>query len=584
MRAQCHFSKVSRVKGGGFLLWVLGVVALRGAQMVSVDFTGTNAGGVHLNEQFCVSANGRLTAFASAGSNYVSSDVNGLSDVFVYDCVSRSYVWDTTPSRAPVSGNIGSVPVAFTPDGRFLLFASRATNLVTDVSFATGPSYQLFIRELASNVTMAVTVSTNGTNFSNSSVIYPGAPPTVKRISSDGRYVSFMSTATDLVTKTDTNNGMDVFCRDMVNGTTELITAAPEGDATLHRSTASFLMSTNARYFAFATAATNVVPSFPNTNGFQQVYWRDRIAGTNALVSISFDDRMLNEASLRAMSSDGRFVCFDTGATNVIAGLTDTNHTRDFFIRDMVAGETWLVTRNTNGVTTGSRTSGGKFSDNGEWFIFSNSAGDLVPGVTNDSPFAGNVYVHHVPSRTNAIVSVSYDGSTGSEYGVSESFSRMSATGRYVAFSASGTTFVPGTPDKSPRLYLRDTRHGYTRALLAFQPLVTPAFNEGRVQISEDERWIFFLSQANYDPSVNKTNSAVELFRAPLFAPAFTTRAGNTFAMDGLAGETYLLQFSADLTEWTSIGTNTAGSNGVVSWTIPPAASTSNHFYRAIWR
>ena len=566
------------------LLLVLFAAAVPGAQLLSVDFTGTNAGGVGLNEQFCIGANGRLAAFSSSGSNYVSGDVNGISDVFVYDCVLRSNVWDTTDSQAVVSGNAGSVPVAFTPDGRFLLFFSRATNLVTGISFASAVSYQIFVRDLVSNVTTAVSVSTNGTNFANSSAMYSGGVSALKPISSDGRYVSFVSAATDLVAQPDLNNGFDLFCRDMVSGTTELITATPDGAAALDRNTSTFYVSTNARYFAFSTAATNVVPGLPNTNGFFQVYWRDRVAGTNALVSISFDGRMLNEADLRGMSTDGRYICFSTGATNVVAGLTDTNGTRDLFIRDMLAGETWLITRNTNGVTTVSRSTGGRFSDNGEWFTFGNSAGDLVSGVTNSLGGGGNVYAHHLPSRTNAIISISYDGRRGSFYGVSEGFTRISATGRYAVFVASGTEFVPGTPDKAPRLYLRDLEHGYSRAVFPYQPLVTPAFNEARFQISADDRWIFFLAQANYDPSVNKTNAAVELFLVPLFAPLFTTHTESSYAMNGLADESYLLQFSPDLTNWTNIATNTAAADGTVNWNIPTASSALHRFYRAIWR
>jgi hypothetical protein len=566
------------------LLVVLFAFRVPGAQLLSVDFTGTNAGGIALNEQFCIGASGRLAAFSSSGSNYVSGDVNGISDVFVYDCVLRSNVWDTTASRAPVSGNVGSVPVAFMTDGHFLLFVSRATNLVPGISFAPGAStYELFVRDLVSNVTTAVTVSTNGTNFANAGVTLNPGVPTLKPISTDGRYVSFLSAGTDMVAKPDNNNGFDLFCRDVVSGTTELITVTSDDAAALDRNTSSFFVSTNARYFAFSTAATNVVPGLPNTNGFFQVYWRDRVAGTNALVSVSTSGGMLNDANLRGLSVDGRFVCFETTATNVIAGLTDTNHTRDLFIRDMLAGETWLITRNTNGVTTDSRSAGGKFSENAEWFTFGNSAGDLVPGVTNSSIFSGNAYAHHLPSRTNAIISVSYDGHSGSSYGVSDGFTRISATGRYVAFTASGTEFVPGTPDKAPRLYVRDMEHGYTRSVFPYEPLVTPAFNEARFQISNDDRWIFFLAQANYDPSVSKTNTAVELFRAPLFAPSFTTHTDSSFAMNGLAGETYLLQFSPDLTNWTTIATNTAAADGNLSWNIP-ASSAPSRFYRVLWR
>ena len=88
------------------------------------------------------------------------------------------------------------------------------------------------------------------------------------------------------------------------------------------------------------------------------------------------------------------------------------------------------------------------------------------------------------------------------------------------------------------------------RAMFDYQPFVTPAFNEARFQISADERWVFFLAEVNYDPAVKKTNTAFELFRAPLFAPSFTTHTDISFAMNGLADETYLMQFSPDLTNW----------------------------------
>jgi hypothetical protein len=308
------------------LLFGRGLVLCRGASLINTDFTESQSGSGSLSETFVISGDGRLAAFASSGTNHVANDTNGISDIFVRDWAHRSNLWDTTFSLAPVSGNVGSQPLEFTPDGRFLVFLSRATNLVSDVSFPSS-SYQLYVRDLVSNTTSLVSISVDGASAGNASLNSFNGGFNARHISSDGRFVAFVSPATNMVSFNDTNGGLDLFCRDMLSGVTELISVSLDGTAALPRQTATYSMSTNGRYFAFETTANNVT-AIPNTNNSSQVYWRDRHAGTNVLVSITADGTLPpGGAFLRDMSSDGRFVCFSTGATNIVADQNDKNGT-----------------------------------------------------------------------------------------------------------------------------------------------------------------------------------------------------------------------------------------------------------------
>src|SRR4051812_48050396 len=134
-----------------FFSAVLLVLGCNAAQMVSVDYTGLHPGSSGVDERFAASADGRFAVYSSFGTNYVRVDTNGLSDLFVYDSLLRSNIWDTTFSHAAPSGNVGSYPVEMTPDGRFLLFFSRATNFVSNVSLPPNAGYQLYLQDLVSN-------------------------------------------------------------------------------------------------------------------------------------------------------------------------------------------------------------------------------------------------------------------------------------------------------------------------------------------------------------------------------------------------------------------------------------------------
>src|SRR5207253_921856 len=141
-----------------------------------------------------ISANGRFVAFNSRSTNLVPGDTNGTSDVFVHDrqtgTTERVSV-DNTGNQ----GNGGSGVVAISADGRFVAFVSSATNLVPG---DTNGVADVFVHDRQTRTTERVSIDSAATQGT--------CDITCPAISADGRFVAFVSTATNLVPG-DTNGG-----------------------------------------------------------------------------------------------------------------------------------------------------------------------------------------------------------------------------------------------------------------------------------------------------------------------------------------------------------------------------------------
>jgi Tol biopolymer transport system component len=157
-------------------------------------------------------------------------------------------------------------------------------------------------------------------------------------ISSDGRYVGFSSSATNLVTG-DTNGSYDVFVYDRQTGQTIRVSVDSTGvQANIDSSWSS--ISSDGRYVAFSSIATNLVAG--DTNGSYDVFVYDRQTGQTIRVSVDSTGVQGNgESFWPSISSDGRYVVFDSLAMNLVAG--DTNGSRDIFVRDRQRGMFYLI-------------------------------------------------------------------------------------------------------------------------------------------------------------------------------------------------------------------------------------------------
>jgi Tol biopolymer transport system component len=152
-------------------------------------------------------------------------------------------------------------------------------------------------------------------------------------ISADGRYVAFDSGASNLVPG-DSNNAQDVFVRDRENGTTERVSLASDG-AEGNSASGEPSLSADGRYVAFASFASNFASG--DGNGTRDIFVRDRESGTTERVSVASNGGEANGRSdAPSMSAGGRYVAFESIATNLVPG--DSNIARDVFLHDRSGG------------------------------------------------------------------------------------------------------------------------------------------------------------------------------------------------------------------------------------------------------
>jgi flagellin-like hook-associated protein FlgL len=207
-------------------------------------------------------------------------------------------------------------------------------------------------------------------------------------ISGDGRYVVWESEDGNLVAG-DTNSRLDVFMHDRLLNQTQLISADSGG--TIGNGTSSKVdISDNGRYVAFASSASNLVSG--DANGFGDIIVHDIVTGEKKIVSLTSDGTQANFTnSAPKISGDGRYVVWESSATNFAPG--DTNSQSDIFVHDSETGQTERVSSNAAGTVGNNASDTAAISGDGRYIIFESQASNLVSGDTNganDIFFAGN--------------------------------------------------------------------------------------------------------------------------------------------------------------------------------------------------
>lgn len=310
-------SDAALVAGAPDLVQEIYLRSIATGAMSGVSVSTGGAWGNNSSSRPFLSANGRYVVFASTASNLVAGDTNGLTDIFVRDTVAGTTV-RVSVSSGGGQANAYSVDPAISRDGRYVAFASTATNLVSGDTNKTG---DIFVHDLVTRRTVRASVSTGGTQGNGTSV----APS----LSSNGRYVSFTSASYNLVPG-DTNTFKDIFVRDMQLGRTTRVSVSSyekqAGGASWHSS-----LSGDGRYVAFTTSASNLVPTDANKARLD-VLMRDRTAGTTWRASVSGGGQQGNGEEQRPrLSSTGVYVVFQSESSNLVTG--DTNQVTDIFRR-----------------------------------------------------------------------------------------------------------------------------------------------------------------------------------------------------------------------------------------------------------
>ncbi len=332
---------------------------------VSISSTGMPAN----NSSYSpfISANGRYVAFESLASNLITGDSNGCADVFVHD-LQTGETTRVSISSSGIQANGRSSHPSVSADGRYVAFMSAATNLVAGDS---NGKTDIFVHDRVTGQTKRVSVSGSGVQGNNASS-YPS-------ISSDGRYVAFESGASNLV-EGDTNNVWDIFVHDSVTGETKRVNVSNTGvqgdDGSWYPA-----ISGDGRYVAFCSSATNLVDG--DTNGWDDIFVHDCVYGETKLVSISSAGQQGDYVSYDpvSISVDGRYITFCSEAGNLVDG--DTNNESDIFVHDCVTGETKRVSVSSTGEEANSWSWWSSISADGRYIAFDSGASNLVDGDTN---------------------------------------------------------------------------------------------------------------------------------------------------------------------------------------------------------
>lgn len=412
--------------------------------------------GTALIAAFSCSADGRYVAMASAPGNLLPGHTNSTRGIMVRDIQTGLSTLVSVDTNGVDGADGMSTDPSISADGRFVAFASGASNLVGG---DTNRLRDVFIRDLSTGTTKVVSARADGSapgTFSSSSPV----------ISSDGRYVLFRSLASDLVPPPVSSFAENLFLRDLQGGTNWLL--APVGIS-------AAAMTPDGRFVVFGGAKTNMY------------LWDSKIAGlvyTNSTAVVTSV----------AVSADG----------NRFAGLAGSR----LYICDRAANTNFILIASTN---TASRTGAAlQFSSDARYLVFCTMAA-VLPEDTNG---VSDVYLYDFGGGTISLISRSFRYS-GAGNGTSDS-PAISPDGRFVAFRSSAADLVAVTGSVGPQIYLFDRQTGLMTLVSASvgadlagnNRSLSPAF-------TADGQTLFFYSWAS-DLVGADFNQAPDLFSLKL--------------------------------------------------------------------
>jgi Tol biopolymer transport system component len=292
-------------------------------RLVSTGRTGGAAAGDSTTPS--VSANGRYVAYDSTAADLVAGDTNGFGDVFVWDAVRgvtvRASV-GTAGDGTSVQGDAGSGFASLSADGSRVAFTSAAENLAGG---DTNGAHDIYVRDLTSGVTELVSLAVDGKQ-GNANADAPA-------LSAAGTHVAFEAAAR--LSPQDRDRSIDVYVRDLLAGTTTLVSGAttPTPAGTQRGISYGPAISANGRYVSFTSFADDLVPA--DRNRFQEAYLRDMLTGTVSRIAVNRDGVPGTAASYgTALSPDGAHLAFCSAAPNLVAG--DSNNAHDAFVWALV--------------------------------------------------------------------------------------------------------------------------------------------------------------------------------------------------------------------------------------------------------
>lgn len=406
-----------------------------------------------------MSLDGRWIAFSSDATNLVSGDTNGVADIFLRD-IATGVTTRVSVTSTKAQANGASYSPSLSVDGRWLAFASLATNLV---SGDTNGVADIFLRDLKSGTTKRLSVSTVGTQADG-----PSNSPFVSLF---GEYVTFESEAANLAAG-DTNDTSDAFIRDVkAKKTARIAPPAIAEDLPLQETiwTSHARISYEGRYVAYHRGAKRPGLDTPTAS---DVFILDRATGRSTQIAMgpwAGTAKVMSQNPV--ISADGRYVAFDaysviterdTIANNDVLRPTrdiisaddslvvNPFDPRDVMMYDRVNKSSQPLSSNPAGPVADGDSYDPRISANGHVIAFSSDATNLAAGDTNGTT---DVFVRDLEARVTSRVSV--PGGFGESSGASQRPS-ISYEGRHVVFASAGKDLVADDTNSTSDIFRRD--------------------------------------------------------------------------------------------------------------------------------
>jgi Tol biopolymer transport system component len=328
---------------------------------------------------------------------------------------------------------------AVSADARYVAFNSSAANLVVG---DTNGKDDVFVRDVVAGTTERVSLTSSG-GESNGSSFLPD-------ISDDGRYVAFMSFATNFSPPGAPLGGnAHMFLRDRLLGTTQQLDVAPGGD-TVNSGGCCPSISANGHTVAFESTASDVVPG-PDVN-FADIYVRNVVAGTTMRASTDASGNQVLGGPFASsfspdLSADAGRVAFSSSLALVPA---DTNGVTDVYVKSIASGAIVRASVDGAGNERLLSSGGAEISGDGNLVVFTSSAA-FVPEDANG--FA-DVYVRDLAAGTTRRITDGNNHSSGQD---------VSPNGRYVVLQSDATNLVPGDTNGKADIFVADLMSGDIR-------------------------------------------------------------------------------------------------------------------------
>ena len=437
-----------------------------------------------------ISADGNFITFSSPANNLVAGDLNGNWDVFVRNV---SALTTTLVSRGPggVQPNAFTFEARISATGNTVCFYSEASTLGPDANF----NPDIFVKVGSADPVLVSKSSAGvpGNNYTD----YPA-------MSANGEVVAFMTYSTNLIAS-DTNNTNDIYIHDRDADDDDaldepgfVLTARvseqsaggnPDGDCT------GGFIAPGGPIVVFESVATNLV--IGDTNGLSDIFRRDLLNQLTQLISVNTAGGPSDGNSFNpACSADGRFIVFQSDATNLVG--TDINGTTDIFVRDTVAGLTFLVSVDSGGLQANGPSINPTISADGRYVAFESDADNLV---ATDNGFFGDIFLHDRVTGTTIRVSTEAPGDPDASAdqdnsNASSQVARISGDGRFVVYHGPADDIVAGDTNGAYDVFVYDRVAGTnTRASVKADGSETPpSGGSGNPSVSNDGRFVAFLT------------------------------------------------------------------------------------------